>query len=329
MTEPASRIYKSWTTDSRRWDHYVPRDDDVVIATYPKCGTTWMQRIVDLLIFQTPEARPIFLLSPWIDMRFGPSVEEMVEVLEKQEHRRFIKAHLPLDGLPFHEDIRYIHVARDGRDACMSFFNHCAAYTPEMYDALDRVGADMGAPMPRTTDDVAAFWRDWLTRGSEPGAKDGYPGLSFYDFETSWWRTRGRENVLLVHYNDLLADLDGEMRRIAAFLSIDVDEAVWPSLVEAATFADMKRRGKDLLPMADIVFEGGSERFLYKGSNGRWREEIPAELIAAYEKKAAARCWSRVGREVRRGWSCAPTIPLRVLRYTTRPSLPDIDSMCG
>ena len=49
------REYRTWIFDSRRWQHYRPRPDDIVIVTYPKCGTTWMQRIVSLLVFQSPE----------------------------------------------------------------------------------------------------------------------------------------------------------------------------------------------------------------------------------------------------------------------------------
>src|SRR5215217_3232741 len=56
-SQPAQRVYRTWVVDSTRWDRYRPRPEDVVIATYPKCGTTWMQRIVDLLVFQTPEPR--------------------------------------------------------------------------------------------------------------------------------------------------------------------------------------------------------------------------------------------------------------------------------
>lgn len=59
LARPATREYRTWILDSRRWQRYRPRADDIIIATYPKCGTTWMQRIVGLLVFQTPEAKPI------------------------------------------------------------------------------------------------------------------------------------------------------------------------------------------------------------------------------------------------------------------------------
>lgn len=283
------RKYRTWTTDGARWQRYRPREGDVVIATYPKCGTTWMQRIVDLLIFQTPEPRPIFEISAWIDMGFGPPIDAVIERIEAQRHRRFFKSHLPFDGLPQYDEVRYVHVARDGRDACMSFFNHCAAYTPLMYELLDAASDEMGGPAPRCPDDVRTFWREWLTKGIHPGVSDGFPGPSFFDFEGTYWRERRRSNLLLVHYNDLKADLASEMRRIADFLSIEVDPDVWPALVRAATFEDMKRQGSSLIPQTSFVFEGGSDRFLFKGSNGRWRDEIPPEDVALYDELAARR----------------------------------------
>jgi hypothetical protein len=66
LLEAPQREYRLWILDSRRWRRYSPRSDDIVIATYPKCGTTWMQRIVGMLVFQTAEPMPIMQISPWI-----------------------------------------------------------------------------------------------------------------------------------------------------------------------------------------------------------------------------------------------------------------------
>lgn len=277
------KVYKTWTLDSTRWDYYQPRDGDIVIATYPKCGTTWMQQIVSLLIFQSPEPRPIQQISPWIDSRFRHSTEEMREIIEAQRHRRFLKSHLPFDGLPRFDRVRYIHVARDGRDACMSFFNHCSAFTPLAYEMFDRAAEELG-PMPRAPEDPRIFWRDWLTRGVLPGETDGYPGISYFDLEATYWRARSASNLLLVHYNDLKEDLEGEMRRIAEFLALKPSHEVWPHLVEAASFEAMKREGKSLLPGVENFLEGGSDRFLFKGTNGRWRDVMTAEDLALYDK---------------------------------------------
>ena len=110
--------------------------------------------------------------------------------------------------------------------------------------------------------------------------------IVFFDLETTYWQARHVENLLLVHYNDLKADLDGEMRRIAEFLAVDPPREVWPSLVEAATFEAMKRNGKTILAGAEKVFEGGSDRFLFKGTNGRWRDVMTADDLALYDNAA-------------------------------------------
>ena len=151
LVAPPQREYRTWIVDSRRWRHYAPRPDDIVIATYPKCGTTWMQRIVSLLVFQTTEPIPITQISSWIDRRFPQSIEAAVAQIEAQKHRRFLKSHLPFDGLPFYDDVKYIHVARDGRDACMSFHNHGRSFTDQMIDALNKSGLEddtIGRPYP-------------------------------------------------------------------------------------------------------------------------------------------------------------------------------------
>src|SRR5437588_113712 len=114
------RTYRSHRLDSTHWDHFRPRDGDVLISTSYKSGTTWLQRIVSLLVFGSREL-PGRLgdLSPWVEMRLRP-IEQVLEQLERQEHPRFVKSHLPLDALPYFPEVRYIWVARDTRDVFMS-----------------------------------------------------------------------------------------------------------------------------------------------------------------------------------------------------------------
>src|SRR5262249_43776622 len=112
-----TRVYRCHHLDSTRWDDVVPRPDDVVITTSLKAGTTWTQRIVSLLVFQT-RALPNTLhwVSPWPDSRFIIGRAEMRAVVEGLTHRRFLKSHLPLDSLPYWASTKYIYVARDTRD---------------------------------------------------------------------------------------------------------------------------------------------------------------------------------------------------------------------
>jgi aryl sulfotransferase len=288
LVRPALREYRTWTSDSRRWQGYEPRAGDIVIASAPKCGTTWMQQIIASLVFQDATPRALPRISPWIEARFFDSEAAMYAALAKQTHRRFLKTHLPIDGLPIYDSVRYVHVARDGRDAVMSMHNHFTSFTKEKLATFDKIG--LGDPMvaaryPRFPADPAAYFRQWLTTPAIAGQTDGTPYPSYFHLEAGYWSERERPNLLLVHYNDLHADLDTEMRRIAAFLAIEIDEAIWPSLVKAAGFAEMQANGAALMPHLTNTLVGAAGRFFHKGCNGRWRTTLHPDDLTLYETK--------------------------------------------
>jgi aryl sulfotransferase len=261
---------RSRVFDSERWQGYKSRNDDIIIATYSKCGTTWMQRIVSMLIFGSAEPKHIWDLSPWPDMRlFGP-IEATLVSAEAQTHRRFFKTHLPYDALPHPAGVKFIHVGRDGRDAALSFHNHLSNFTPESY--------------PRAAEDSADFFHDWITEENNDGQGDS--GLSFFQVEKSYWAARHDPNVMLVHYADLKQDREREMRRVAEFLNIDISETLWPSLVEAASFEMMRRQGDELIPALQKLWgDGGSKRFFNKGTNRRWEGVFRPDDLALYDAK--------------------------------------------
>lgn len=285
------REVRSRVFDSARWQGYAPRADDVIIATYPKCGTTWMQRIVSMLVFGAADPKSIWDLSPWPDMRlFGP-IEETLANAEAQTHRRFFKSHLPYGALPVYEGVKFVHVARDGRDAAFSLHNHLVNFTPEMVagvTAINLADPKFGTPFPPVPEDPAQFFHAWVEEDSVYDGQ-GDSGASFFDVENSFWAAKDDPNVLLVHYADLKRDRGGEMRRVAAFLGIDLPEAVWPALIEAAGFEAMKRQGGELIPAAQRIWDEGSNTFFNKGVNGRWQEVVLPADLALYDAKVKAR----------------------------------------
>lgn len=314
-TPKRTRIYQSHHIDSTMWDDFAVRDGDVVITTPAKTGTTWTQRIVSLLVFQSP-VLPDTLnsVSPWIDSAFVNLVMDTRAMAGALKHRRFLKSHVPFDALPWYPGVRYITCGRDGRDVFMSLWNHYRAYTPGVYDILNSVPAAAENPCPKCPEDIHDFWRWWIGRGAFPWESEGYPFGSHFDFLATFWEYRHLPNLLLLHYNDLKKDLAGEMRRIAAFLDIEVPEATWPVLVEAATFDAMKRDGELLLPESSMIFEGGADTFLHKGTNDRWRDVLTPEEVAHYEARVAridpglAR-WLERGREGREPRDQEPSRP--------------------
>lgn len=306
-----TRVYHSAFLDSAYWEHYKPRRGDIVISTSLKAGTTWMQRICAALVFQTPDLKePVDATSPWIDMR--NSLPELVQpLLEAQPHRRFLKSHLPLDATPYYDQVKYIVVARDARDVFMSMIPHHANISPEQIRLINtRSGQERlalfaetgrevgpleeqailnmrpweGEDIPTLEGlDVRDVWQTWMTKSLFPWEQDGYPYWSHFYHLNSWWQFRHLSNILFVHYTDLLVDLDGQMRRISKWLDIDIDEAVWPSLVASATFASMKQRHRLTAPAVTHELWKDSSKFFHAGRNGRWRGVLTDDDLQLYQ----------------------------------------------
>lgn len=289
LISPPPREIRNWHCDSRLWANFKPRADDIIIGTSVKCGTTWMQQIVCLLVFQSAEPQPITGMSPWFDARFLPvSEERKLAALEQQTHRRFIKTHLPWDALPIYDTVKYIHVARDGRDACMSWHHHRMIQNLQVVEKLDAAGVGdplVARPMPRAKADAREFFLDWMHDAPFPDWRDSWPAAHYFDIERSYWAARREPNLLMVHFNDLKRDLDGEMRRVSEFLGIAVDESVWPNLVHAATFGAMKSHSAELGRTYEFAFAGGLGGFLHEGTNARWRGVLTLQDISDYESR--------------------------------------------
>lgn len=273
--------YQNHFLDSTRWHRFVPRDDDIVITTSLKSGTTWTQTIVAHLILGTTSIPDIGVVSPWLEGR-GHALDEVLSTLDAQPHRRFIKSHLPLDGLPFHAQVKYIVVGRDARDVFMSLWNHHTSYTDTFVAELNALPGRVGPPLPPPQQEIHAFWRDWITRGWFEWESEGYPYWGNLHHTKTWWPYRTLDNVLFVHFNDLLSDLESEIRRIARFLEIACSDQTIAGVAAMVTFAAMKEHADQLLPRADHVWTGGPTTFVFKGTNGRWKGVLSPEELALY-----------------------------------------------
>ncbi|HVA08651.1 MAG TPA: sulfotransferase domain-containing protein [Acidimicrobiales bacterium] len=296
-----TRVYRNHHLDSTRWDTFVPRDDDILITTAYKAGTTWTQRILAALILGPgPLDTRLTEISPWIDARFMGPLQPMLHALEGQRHRRFIKSHLAADGLPFFPQAKYIVVGRDTRDVFMSLYNHYSGYTDMMYELLndpDRPGPEL----PRCPATPRELWQRWASEGWFEWETDGWPYWSHHHHLSTWWAARELPNVLLVHFGDLKADPETEMRRIAAFCDIDIKEDSWPAVLATVGFEAMREEARGTDDPLAMAWKGGADTFFYKGDSGRWRGVLNPDDLALYEISAstldpALRTWLEGGR---------------------------------
>jgi aryl sulfotransferase len=263
--------------DSTRWNGFNFRDDDIVISTWAKSGTTWTQQIVSQLIFGGAEGIDVSSLSPWVDLRIMPP--EAIAAIEQQTHRRFLKTHLPVDALVFSPKAKYLYVARDGRDAAWSAYNHFARATDQFYEMFNTAPGRVGPRLHRPEGSAHDYYREWFHG-------DGYPLWSFWDNVRSWWAIRDLPNVRLVHFDELKRDLPAAIRGIADFLEIPIDEARFPAIVEHCGFDWMKAHAALSAPLGGAPWEGGAATFINKGTNGRWQGILTEADIARYEARA-------------------------------------------
>jgi aryl sulfotransferase len=276
--------YLSADEDSSRWAGFPFRAGDIVISARSKSGTTWMQMICALLIFQSDRFPwPLPRLSPWLDRTTVPLNEVMAQ-LEAQPHRRVIKTHTPLDGIPVDDRATYVVVGRHPLDLAVSLHHQA--------DNIDRrrLRQLTGAPEPTEPDparpDLHAWLLNWVTSDEPPTEQmDGLRGVLSHI--TDAWRRRHEPNIVLVHYDDLIEDLDGQMRRLAALLSISVPREHWQELTQAATFSSMKARVDELAPNADGVLKD-NRAFFRRGSSGAGAEALNEAELDSYYRRAAS-----------------------------------------
>lgn len=272
--------------DSTVWDDINFRDDDIIIATYAKAGTTWLQQIVSQLIFAGQEGLSVAEMSPWVDLRVPPKEAKLPEI-EAQTHRRFLKTHLPVDALVFSTKAKYLYIARDARDVMWSMHNHHMTANDMWYGALNDTPGRVGPALEKPTTDPVEYFEHWLDN-------DGAPLWPFWENMRSWWEIRDLPNVKLLHFADLKNDLPGQIQKISDFLDIDVDAEAMARIVAHCSFDYMKSHAAESVPLGGAFWDGGAKSFIHKGTNGRWANQLSEatnqKYLARAEQELGAEC---------------------------------------
>jgi hypothetical protein len=277
--------YREVVFDSSRWEGFEFRDGDVVISTPPKSGTTLTQMLCALLIFDTSEFHaPLDVISPWLDMQTR-SKAEVHALLAAQEHRRFIKTHTPLDGLPFDERVTYIVVGRDPRDISISFQHHLEnmnfeAFLKAREEAVGNADLPEFPPLEPLPEEPDARMREFIERDALISMRRILEHLH------GAWEQRELPNVHLFHYGDYSRDLAASLLKLAGTLQIPLTEERARELAAEATLDRMRERADDIVP--DVTHDHwlSPAAFFRKGGAGEWREGLSQEVLDLYAARA-------------------------------------------
>jgi len=251
---------------AQRWANFPFRPGDIVICSPPRSGTTWTQMICALLIFQTPALpAPLPELSPWMETEVPRDTRDnLFAQLAAQEHRRFMKSHLPLDHMTIDPRVTYIAVARHPLDMMISRYR------------ISHVGEKEDRQQEENSQSAL---REWLLSCIDD---EGFAILM--QTLSAAWAHRDEPNVVLLRYEDMTADLEGQMRRLAALLEIPVPEDTWAGLVRAATFEQMRAAADRIQPAPNLK---DPAKFFWRGKPRSGRALLTDEDLARYDERAA------------------------------------------
>ncbi len=288
------KLYLGPLTDSRRWDRVNIRPDDVFVVTPPKCGTTWMQTIVALLFSGDPDVvTELSVKMPWVDIRIR-EIAEVAARLEAMQHRRSMKSHTPMDGLPLDDHAHYIYICvfRHPLDAHFSYRKHVRNIPMSWFDMW----------YPENDTDGITF-RRFLDGGAEGFDGDAMPLAHILRHYKAACAVADRSNVSLFHYADMTRDLAGTFARVSGLLGISHPATVMDHLVQAARFDHMKANAERFAPSGGKGFMKSDTEFFHSGSSGKWHGALTDNELASYDAAMDAnlepkdRAWLEYGSE--------------------------------
>ncbi|XP_074500051.1 cytosolic sulfotransferase 3-like [Sebastes fasciatus] len=235
--------------------NFQARPDDILIATYPKAGTTWVSYILDLLYFGQTERQtsiPIYDRVPFLEL-IVPSVftgKDMVDDLPTSP--RLIKTHFPVQFVPksfWEQNCKMIYVARNAKDNMVSYFH---------FDRMNGVQPEPGD------------WSNYIHRFMEGKMVFG----SWYDHVNGWWKKKQTYPKLhYMFYEDLIEDTGREIDKLCCFLGLSPSVEEKKRVTAGVQFDDMK---KDNMAnySTNPVMDFKISPFMRKGKVGDWRNHF-------------------------------------------------------
>lgn len=247
-------------SNSTNWLPSTVYPDDVFIVSYPKSGNTWIRFLIANLLKHQNEEIDFYTVN-----RYVPEVGRHEEIIAGLKRPRIMKSHAAY----VREYPRVIYVVRDGRDVYVSYYFHRLKHLP-----------------PGTT------FKEFLKR------RDHFPCL-WGKHVTSWLFRKPRSSkILIVRYEDLVRDCLEQLRGIADFIGLQVDEDQLRYAVEASSFENMRR----------LEFEKGRpykkegpEVFMRRGQPRNWREFFGPEEKAFFKSREGY-VLVKLGYEKDNGW---------------------------
>ncbi len=280
-----SLIVQNELQDSTIWNEVKPRNNDIIVASCYRSGTTLTQQIINLLINGHSNYINLENVSPWVELIDGITREKSIKKVEKLPSPRILKTHLPFESLPDRADWKYIYLVRDGRDVGLSFYN----------TFINRYNCDSEAKEAeqKVSENFLDFWDRWIETGE--------PYWPFWEHLQSWLKVRDLPNLLLVHYANLTKNKPQEVLRIANFLNLKIDSDKMEVILHQSSLEYMKKNWQKFQPS-----NFKAKTFLGKGETGGWKKVLTPERVINYENLAVQKLGNEFASWMQNGGELPP-----------------------
>ncbi|XP_006868144.1 PREDICTED: bile salt sulfotransferase-like [Chrysochloris asiatica] len=232
-------------------DEFVVRDGDVINLTYPKSGSHWIKEILSLIHSKGDpswvQSVAIWDRSPWLETKEG------YENVKIQKDPRMYSSHLPIQFFPrsfFNSKAKAIYVMRNPRDILISsfYFNKALTFAkdPESFEQ----------------------YFEWFIQGNVMFG-------SWFDHIQGWLSMKGKENFLIISYEELQQDTRANVERICQFLDKKLSPEELNSVLKNISFEAMKKNRMSNLSLAPNDFIDHSKgKLMRKGVSGDWKNHF-------------------------------------------------------
>lgn len=236
----------------RYYEEFAFRPDDILIVTYPKSGTTWMQEMLPLIISGGDPAS-IETLHNWDRVPWLEENRALTLNLEKRPSPRMFTTHFHYSMMPpsfFEVKPKVIYVMRNPKDVFTSAFHYFGSTS------------FLVKPGPQS---------EFLQKFLDGEVIFG----SWFDHVKGWLNAKDKESIMYISYEELLKDLKDSVARIAQFMEKSLDTEVTEKIADRCLFKNMKKNSmSNYSAVPKEIMDQSKSEFLRKGIAGDWKNQL-------------------------------------------------------